>query len=596
MAVYPEGQQMLDNDMAGEQVKQIALDFFHSFYVRHDLQSTLQNVSDDVHWIGTKEYFVAHNKEEMERFLDKELQQIPYDCVLKVVASEAAALGAGCYDVTGELELRLLYRTQILYSNLRYSMILLHNESGYVIVSVHTSLSTGEDTNRTAGMEKDGPPFLHMVEDMKDSSTHDILTGVYTLDAFKSEARLFLDERGKDSKYALLCTDIDHYEQINNLYGLKRADKLLVDMANLLTTCSKTVKLCCRSVADHFVLLVSYTEVTKLKLLLKNLSGEFEKNIAPDYSEAAPGLGFGVYLITDTSSDIGKMVECANVARKSLRYDNKFRAAFFDIEVFHKMEKVKKIERSMKEALDNGEFKVYLQPKYGLEDGRIVGAEALCRWIRRDGTMVYPDEFIPVFEKNGFIVNLDFYMLDEVCKMIQKRLNEKKNCVSVSINQSRVLLGDKDYVNQIASVLAKHHTPAKYIELELTERIFKDNLSEMAQMMKSLKELGIRWSIDDFGTGYSSLNLLKDLPVDIIKIDKSFLDETETSDKSKIIIRKTVELTRELDKMVVCEGVETESQADYLRNIRCDMAQGYLYAKPMPMSEFEQLLDSQNGA
>ncbi|MCH5265443.1 MAG: EAL domain-containing protein [Lachnospiraceae bacterium] len=589
MAMYSNQQQVLDNDLMEEQAKQIALDFFYSYYVRRDLEGVLWNVSDRVHWIGSKEYFVARSKEEMRKFLQKEIQRMPHESILKVISSEVVMLGGGCYNVTGELEVRVPYHTQISYYNLRYSMVVLCQENEYEIASIHTSLSEGEDFGQN-GETNGGNPLHQMAKDIKNQAQYDMLTGVYTLDYFKEEARRFLDKNGKTGHYAMLCTDIDHYEQINNLYGLKRADKILSDLATLLTTCSQTVQLCCRSVADHFVLLVSYTEVGRLKLLLKNINEAFWKSIGGEYSEARPNLGFGVYLIENTADDIGKMVECANVARKSLHYQ-KSSSAFFDVQVFRKMERVRKIEQTMKGALEEGEFKVYLQPKYGLEAGKIVGAEALCRWIRRDGSMVYPDEFIPIFEKNGFIKNLDFYMLDEICKMIQKRLKQKKRCVSVSINQSRVLLSDRDYVARIAAVLAKHNTPAKYIELELTERIFKDDLSGIAQMMKSLKELGIRWSIDDFGTGYSSLNLLKDLPVDIIKIDKSFLDETETSDASKIIIRKTVELTQELDKMVVCEGVETESQADYLRNIQCDMAQGYLYAKPMPMNEFEQLLD-----
>lgn len=209
--------------------------------------------------------------------------------------------------------------------------------------------------------------------------------------------------------------------------------------------------------------------------------------------------------------------------------------------------------------------------------------------------MEYPDEFIPIFEKNGFIVELDFYMMEAVCNMIKRRLDAGKTCVPISINQSRVLLNNEEYPNRFAKMLKCYSIPPEYLELELTERIFKEDLSEMARIMGELKELGIRWSIDDFGTGYSSLNLLKELPVDIIKIDKSFLDETETSETSKIIIRKTVELTQELSKSVVCEGVETESQADYLRGIQCDVAQGYLYAKPMPMTEFEQLLDEEMG-
>lgn len=222
-----------------------------------------------------------------------------------------------------------------------------------------------------------------------------------------------------------------------------------------------------------------------------------------------------------------------------------------------------------------------------------MGAEVLVRWINADGSMIYPDDFIPIFEQNGFIIELDFFILEEVCKMINRRLHEQKPCVPISINQSRVLLQNRDYAQKVAGVLAQYNTPPQYIELELTERIFRDDLKNLADVMSKLKELGISWSIDDFGTGYSSLNLLKELPVDIIKIDKSFLDETESSETSKIIIRKTVELTQELDMTVVCEGVETENQADYLRGIRCDVAQGYLYARPMPMDDFETLLDKE---
>ena len=287
------------------------------------------------------------------------------------------------------------------------------------------------------------------------------------------------------------------------------------------------------------------------------------------------------------------MIEYANAARESLQLQNGSPVAFYDVDMFRNMERIREIEGRMKPALEHGEFKAFLQPKFNLETGQIVGAEALVRWISPNGSTVYPDEFIPIFENNGFIEELDFYILAEICDMVNRRIQGKKKCVPISINQSRVLLQNEDYVRRVAGMLAKYNTPPQYIELELTERIFRDDLKEMAEVMGKLKKLGVRWSIDDFGTGYSSLNLLKELPVDIIKIDKSFLDETESSETSKIIIRKTVELTQELDMTVVCEGVETENQADYLRGIRCDVAQGYLYAKPMPMGEFEKMLDKE---
>ena len=301
----------------------------------------------------------------------------------------------------------------------------------------------------------------------------------------------------------------------------------------------------------------------------------------------------GAYAITNLNEDIDSIVERTNMTRKALKLNHGIEVVFYDARIFKRIEKMNEIESSMQGALENGEFKVFIQPKYSLTDNQIVGAEALCRWIHDDGSMVYPDEFIPVFEEDGFIAELDFYMLEQVCRMLKRREEEGRKCVAVSINQSRVLLQDTQYVSKIAAILKRYEIPSEYIELELTERIFQDDLTGFARMMGELKKHGIRWSIDDFGTGYSSLNLLKELPVDILKIDKSFLDETETSEMSKIIIRKTVELAQELDKYVVCEGVETESQADYLRNIRCDMAQGYLYSQPLPMQDFEQLLDEE---
>lgn len=592
MTGYSEQQRVLDSDLIEERVRQIAMNHFYSYYVRHSLEETMNHVDDNVHWIGSKENHIAHGKEEYRKLLESELEELPYDCVLKVISSEAVMLNPSCYEVSGELELRAPYQSKVIYIELRFSMVILYSEKKkYSIVSIHTSLSSEELSER--GMLNPGKISSEADEGGQENRNQfDSLTGLYTLDYFKQEMQAVMREEG-DTKYALLCTDVSHFEKVNNLYGLKRADRILAELASRLNHFSDDVKMSCRSVADHFLVLLSYDEVEKLRVLLKELCEDFSRDISVDYPEALPHLGIGVYLIQDKKENVGKMVDNANIARKSLRLQKSLSVAFYDAKVYVQMEKVKKIERSMREAMEQGEFKVFLQPKYDLENGVIVGAEALTRWIRRDGTIIYPDEFIPVFEQDGFIVELDFHMLSKVCAMIQRRRQSGRKCVTVSVNQSRLLLQEKDYVSKIAAILAKYNTPPKYIELELTERIFKDNLTNIAQMMGKLKELGIHWSIDDFGTGYSSLNLLKELPVDVIKLDKSFLDETETSETSKIIIRKTVELTRELDKTVVCEGVETESQAEYLRNIRCDVAQGYLYARPMPMNEFENLLDKE---
>lgn len=422
---------------------------------------------------------------------------------------------------------------------------------------------------------------------------YDSLTGLYNLDTFKTGVKAILSDKDLKAQFALLYTDITHFERINNLYGTHLADTLLVDLAHAISEVDIGIQLYCRSIADHFVMLVQYEKKEALGHELEGFCREFNRFAMERFPDAVPRLGIGAFLIHDPTESIDDMVDKANAARKSLRGRSSIRVAYYNPVDFGKHRKAKEIEKDMMRAMDNGEFKVYLQPKYDLVTKKMVGAEALVRWIKEDGKMIYPDEFIPVFEKNGFIRQLDFYMLEHVCEMLRRRLEERKVCVPISINQSRVLLNSDTYTTDVAYMLSSYNTPPDLIELELTERIFSDSLDEMAEMMSELKKLGIKWSIDDFGTGYSSLNLLKKLPVDIIKIDKAFLDETETSNVSKVIIRKTVELIQELDKTVVCEGVETEEQASYLKAIHCDVSQGYLYAKPMPMDEFEKLLDAE---
>lgn len=582
-----EEQQEGTIDFVKEQVKQIALNHFFAYYVRRDMEDVLTCVGEHLQWKGSKKNYIASNREQFCDILAGELCKVPNDCAMKVVTVNVCMLSAECYQVVGELELRIPKRESIYYSNLRFTMIIVRQGKKFVINSIHTSSA------RESVLAERPRYFSERIPLEKESDKkYDTVTGLLYLDGFKKLAEQQLTESCEGESYAFLCSEIINFEKLNNLYGLQKADQVLADFAKMITEYNESVVLCCRSVADHFIFLVSYQD-NNLECVLKKLRNDFENRISSQYEDAFPQLRIGVYLVTNPNESVEAMVEYANMARKNSQLQEQSRVVYYDADVFRNMEKIRKIERRMKSALEKKEFKVYLQPKFNLETGEIVGAEALVRWIQSDGTMVYPDEFIPVFEKNGFIVELDFYVLGEVCQMIRKRLRDKRGCVPISINQSRVLLQNRDYVARVASVLAQYDVSPRFIELELTERIFRNDLKELASVMNELKEIGISWSIDDFGTGYSSLNLLKELPVDIIKIDKSFLDETESSETSKIIIRKTVELTQELDMTVVCEGVETENQADYLRGIRCDVAQGYLYARPMPMKDFEAMLDKE---
>jgi EAL domain-containing protein (putative c-di-GMP-specific phosphodiesterase class I) len=250
----------------------------------------------------------------------------------------------------------------------------------------------------------------------------------------------------------------------------------------------------------------------------------------------------------------------------------------------------KKIENQMYEALKNNEFIVYMQPKIDLVSGLIAGAEALVRWKMPDGQILNPSEFIPTFEKNGFIDELDFYVYEETLKTLRYWLDIGKRPIIISLNVSRVHIKDSKFITKLDNLVKKYNIPSNLIEFEITENIFFNEQERLIYIMNSLRKKGFLISIDDFGSGYSSLNLLKMLPIDILKLDREFFMGNNMDQNDKIIISGIISLAKSLGLKVVSEGVETEEQAAFLRESCCDMAQGFLFYKPLPMEEFIKLI------
>ncbi|MDX5727831.1 putative bifunctional diguanylate cyclase/phosphodiesterase, partial [Clostridioides difficile] len=295
------------------------------------------------------------------------------------------------------------------------------------------------------------------------------------------------------------------------------------------------------------------------------------------------------YKISKSDNDINTIMDRANTARKTIKGGHKNSFAFYDKEMHKKILKEKEIENSMVDALNNGEFIVYFQPKYSLSDYQIIGAEALVRWDNPQKGLIPPIEFIPVFERNGFIVNIDFYVFEEVCKKIREWMDEGQKVVPISVNLSRMHFVNSNFIEEFKLIVDKYKIPTRLIELELTETAVLDNIEGLLDTMNNLKEKGFVISMDDFGTGYSSLNLLKELPVDILKLDRAFFTEKDESNNEKIVISNVIKMAKELKMKVISEGVETISQVEFLKQIGCDMVQGYLFSKPMPVKEFEKI-------
>ena len=251
-----------------------------------------------------------------------------------------------------------------------------------------------------------------------------------------------------------------------------------------------------------------------------------------------------------------------------------------------------RVKRSLKKALYNGEIKVFYQPKIEAGSTRVVGAEALVRWQKADGSFVYPDMFIPALEENGSIVELDFFVYKQVFRTLHSRLKAGKPVVPVSMNVSRAHLEDGRIYDYVKDLFEKYKVPPKYTEFELTESMYVQNIDTILAMVKEFREKGGRISMDDFGSGYSSLNLLTDLPIDILKVDKVFLKNDHLQENEKTILSCVIEMAKKLHMDVVCEGVETEEQSRFLSLLGCDMFQGFLYSKPIPMEEYYAYLEA----
>lgn len=409
----------------------------------------------------------------------------------------------------------------------------------------------------------------------------DSVTGFNTYGRFEEIAKELLQRSYR--RYCLVSFDIDRFKVINDMFGHAEGNRVLKVVAQTVNRSLLDRETFARVSSDNFFILLSYKDdtdtVDRIKKIISAVSYEFA-----DY---VPVLSFGIYKIVDRNMSIRRMGDCADVARHTVKYREKGSWAFYSNAMTEAMREEKTIENEMQNALDTHEFALYLQPKFSLVGpARLTGAEALVRWIRK-GSVIPPGKFIPLFEKNRFIIKLDYYILDQVCRRLKKWENEGIPPILISVNMSRVHLRDPGFVDKLSEICAAHGVSPSCIEIEITESAAYDSLDVLVDVFRQLKSYGFHISIDDFGSGYSSLNMLKDLPADVLKIDRVFLTETNNQ-RANDIIGYVIKMARSLGMETICEGIETDEQAQLLRSLGCDMAQGFFFAKPMPCEDFEK--------
>lgn len=418
-------------------------------------------------------------------------------------------------------------------------------------------------------------------------TNRDLLTKAWNINRFLTVAneRMIKEDRNK----ALLTLDIKNFKFINSEYGYNYGNSVLISLANLLHQYINRQECFARLDSDTFVLLLFYKEIEYLEKRIVLLLNKIEHCSMTNNFKSELICMIGIYLIEkkETKTFL-EMIDCANVARKSIKDLHKSSYKFFSKEIESKNIKEHHLTQIMKQALRSEEFIVYYQPKINIKTHQCIGLEALVRW-QRENEIIQPNDFIPLFEKNEFILKLDNYVLEKVCQQLRRWIDEGNNPIPISVNLSRIHLEKTDIVHEIGLLCDKYNIEKDLIELEITETAFLENEVVAIQKAIELKKAGFVLSMDDFGTGFSSLNLLKELPVDILKLDRTFFIK-EFKKREKIILMNIIHMAKELNMDIVSEGIETARQVEFLKEIGCDIAQGFYYSRPYPMEELQEKL------
>ncbi len=428
---------------------------------------------------------------------------------------------------------------------------------------------------------------LRQQERLLDIAEHDDLTGLYNRKAFIKRAAEIIGGGGANS-YVLSCINIDSFKVINDRFGHSEGDRLLKYMAReVLKSDNEHGYLACRDTADVFITLLP-NDAEAIKAVTNSQQESVERYELP----GRVSVSIGRYVVAEPGVDVNLMIDRAMIAQRSVSGSAVFNIAWYNDEMREKLLRDKEMTDAMRPALESGQFEVWFQPQFEYDSQRMIGAEALVRWRRPGKGLVPPGDFIPLFEKNGFISLLDRYVWEKACQYMRAWLD--KGCAgvpeAVSVNISRLDMYNPDLVDILRELVGKYGLPPSRLHLEITESAYMEDPEQLIGIVKELRDDGFTVEMDDFGSGYSSLNTLKEVPVDVLKLDMRFLSSGIGDVVGSKILGAVIGMAHAIDRKAIAEGVETKEQADYLRGLGCRYMQGYYFSKPIPPEEFESII------
>ncbi len=430
----------------------------------------------------------------------------------------------------------------------------------------------------------------HMKEyDLLSDKNRDGMTHLPGLRGFFYEAGEMVNSH-PDYTFGVIVIDIHQFKAVNEFCGRKKGDELLRLISDLFLKFEEE-RPCTKSGharADNFLMCTAFKEERELVDIVKYMyhtitTYPFPYKVAPS---------FGICSENEPLPAVSYLKDCATIALNSIKGKFYSYYAVFDDDMRREILREKQVENDIINALEKGELQLYIQPKFDMRDNSIYGGEALVRWNHAGMGLIAPQDFIPVLEKNGFIIQVDYYVWEQVFKYLCKLRAQGRKLVPISINISRVHVHDEDLYETLTKFALKYDIPPEFVPLEITESAFEYNEKLMFENLRLLKKEGFKISMDDFGTGYSSLQMIATQELDEIKIDRSFLDNIANK-KSRIVLKNIIKMLNDLKSDFIIEGVETEEQKDLLLKYGCFHAQGFLFEKPLPADEFDKVLKNQ---
>ena len=452
-------------------------------------------------------------------------------------------------------------------------------------------------------IEKNGDIFVHgaisEITNRKEKeleinylSYNDEITGIPNRRFFMKEASRLIRECSNE-KIAFIFIDLDNFKYVNDTYGHDYGDALLYEFSRIILEMRIENSFLARYGGDEFVLVKNnISSKNEIKGILDNIIKKLSNPLIINDREIYCTLSIGVSIFPIDGKELGILIKRSDMAMYLAKINGKNRYEFFDLRLLEVLDREFEIEKGLRIAIDNEEIKLLYQPKVKVDTGNVIGFESLVRWHSHKLGLVSPKEFIPIAESSGLIISIGKYIIDENfkrCKELSLKTDKK---FKMAINLSEVQIRDEEIVDYIAKTLEKYNLDAEYIELEITESIIMKSAEKNIKTLEKLKKLGVTLALDDFGTGYSSLSYLRTLPIDVLKIDKSFIDGILIEKKSEYIINSIIELSHCLNLLVVAEGVETKEQLSYLEKSNCDIIQGYYFSKPIEFDDISKMIIS----